>query len=179
MTIGERIKKMRRSLDLTQQEFSDRLGIKRSTVATYEVGKSDPSDAAISLICRTFNVSESWLRDGEGGEAPVFVKRERLDDLEAFVADLETQDPDFRHRLLTVLAKLRPEQWALLEEMVQDLAAETPPTASVDTRDWRDKHPSEWTDQDEETAVAEFRQQFRDEKNRRQNGGPDGAVSAG
>ncbi len=62
----ERIRLIRKNLDLTQQEFSDQLGIKRNTVATYEAGKSSPSDAAIILICKTFNVNESWLRTGEG-----------------------------------------------------------------------------------------------------------------
>lgn len=57
---------MRKSLDLTQQEFADRLNIKRNTVATYETGKSNPSDAAVVLICKTFNVSETWLRTGDG-----------------------------------------------------------------------------------------------------------------
>lgn len=50
--MNERLKKLRKTLDLTQQEFADRLQIKRNTVATYEAGKSNPSDAAVSLICR-------------------------------------------------------------------------------------------------------------------------------
>lgn len=62
----ERIKKIRKELDLTQQEFADRLHIKRNTVASYETGKSNLSDGAISLVCREFNVNEEWLRTGEG-----------------------------------------------------------------------------------------------------------------
>lgn len=184
MTIGERIKKLRRFLDLTQQEFADRLGVSRGNIGAYETDRSNVGPAAFSLICRTFNVSEAWLRDGEGGEDPVFVKRDRLDELETFVADLETQDPDFRHRLLTILAKFRPEQWELLEEMVQELSSQiqrnpiTPPETE-DTRDWRDKHPSEWTDRDEEIAVEEFRQQWREEKNRGRELEPAGDETAG
>ena len=66
LTLGERIKKVRRVLGLTQQVFSDRIGSKRNTVATYEMGRTEPSAAVISLICREFNVSETWLRTGEG-----------------------------------------------------------------------------------------------------------------
>ena len=66
MTIGERIRHLRRALDLTQQKFGERLGIKGNTVAQYELGRNDPIDAVISLICREFNVNESWLRTGEG-----------------------------------------------------------------------------------------------------------------
>ncbi len=61
-----RIKKIRKELDLTQQEFAERIGVKRNTVATYEMGRSTPSDSALSLICREFNVNEEWLRSGTG-----------------------------------------------------------------------------------------------------------------
>lgn len=64
--VCNRIKVLRKSLGLTQEEFAKRLNISRNTVATYEVGKSNPSDAAITLICRTFNINEKWLRTGEG-----------------------------------------------------------------------------------------------------------------
>lgn len=64
--MNTRLKQIRKALNLTQQEFADRLKIKRNTVATYETGKSNPSDAAVSLICREFNVNEEWLRTGSG-----------------------------------------------------------------------------------------------------------------
>ena len=61
-----RIKQLRKAANLTQQEFADRLKIKRNTVATYEAGKSIPSDAAVALICREFHVNDEWLRTGSG-----------------------------------------------------------------------------------------------------------------
>ena len=64
--MNERIKKLRKALDLTQQQFADKIKVKRNTVATYEMGRSEPSDSAISLICREFNVNENWIRTGEG-----------------------------------------------------------------------------------------------------------------
>lgn len=66
MEIKDRLKKIRSTLHITQQEFADRLGIKRNTVATYETGKSNPSDSAIVLICREFDIREEWLRTGKG-----------------------------------------------------------------------------------------------------------------
>lgn len=66
MTIAERIKKVRQEKHLTQQGFADKIGISRNNVATYEVGKSNPGEAVISLICREFHVNETWLRTGEG-----------------------------------------------------------------------------------------------------------------
>ena len=61
-----RLKAVRKAVGLTQQEFADRLGIKRGAVANYEIGRIDPIDAVISLICREFGVNETWLRSGEG-----------------------------------------------------------------------------------------------------------------
>ena len=62
----DRIKRIRKELDLTQQEFADRLGIKRGGIANYEVGRNEPADSVISLICREFDVNENWLRQGTG-----------------------------------------------------------------------------------------------------------------
>ncbi len=66
LAMEDRIKKIRKKFDLTQQGFADELGVKRNTIASYETGKSNLSDGAISLICKTFNISEQWLRTGEG-----------------------------------------------------------------------------------------------------------------
>lgn len=64
--MNERIKELRKALDLTQQEFADKLNIKRGAIANYEIGRNTPIDAVISLICREFNVNETWLRTGKG-----------------------------------------------------------------------------------------------------------------
>ena len=64
--MNERIKKLRKALDLTQQAFADRIGIRQNTVAKYETNRGTPTTSVISLIVREFNVSEKWLRTGEG-----------------------------------------------------------------------------------------------------------------
>ena len=66
MDIGARIKEIRKSTGNTQQSFGEVLGLKRNTIATYEIGQVQPSERTISDICRLFNVSELWLREGQG-----------------------------------------------------------------------------------------------------------------
>ena len=66
MTLGERIKKLRKELDLTQQKLADRLGVKHNTIALIESGKRNTSDQLLFSVCREFNVSEEWLRNGDG-----------------------------------------------------------------------------------------------------------------
>ena len=64
--MNERIKKLRKALDLTQREFGERIGVKPNTIAPYEIGRNQPIDAVVSLICREFDVNETWLRTGKG-----------------------------------------------------------------------------------------------------------------
>ena len=64
--LKDRIKALRKDQGLTQEKFGERLSIKRNTIANYEIGRNEPIDAVISLICREFNVNEEWLRTGQG-----------------------------------------------------------------------------------------------------------------
>lgn len=70
MNINERIKEVRKALDLTQLEFGNRIGIKRNSVALIENGRNT-SDQTLFAICREFHVNEEWLRNGSG---EMFVK---------------------------------------------------------------------------------------------------------
>ena len=112
--MNKRIKKLRRTLDLTQQEFADRIGSKRNTVAKYESGDNSPSAAVVSLICRTFDVNETWLRTGEG---EMFVEKSRMDTIAEFAADLFNTDMKFKRDLIEVLAKLDESSWKELEKI--------------------------------------------------------------
>lgn len=66
-TINERIKKVRIEENLKQAQFAERLGIRQSSLSDIENGKTKFIDERnIKIICQEFNISEKWLRDGEG-----------------------------------------------------------------------------------------------------------------
>lgn len=117
-----RIKTIRTALGLSQQEFADKIGIKRGAVANYEVGRNEPIDAVISLICREFNVSEHWLRTGEG---EMFVQIARDKEIMRFVGDvMQGADDNFQRRFLLALSRLPEERWADIESFAQQITAE-------------------------------------------------------
>lgn len=117
--MNERLKKLRKSLDLTQQAFADRIGIARGNVGAYEVGKNAPSDAVISLICREFNVNENWLRDGTG---EMFIEQTRDEQIAAFVGDvLKEEDESFKRRLISGLDALDENGWSVLENFLDSI----------------------------------------------------------
>lgn len=119
--MDERIKELRKALGLTQQEFSDKIGVKRNTIAQYESGRNSPIDAVISLICREFNVNETWLRTGEG---EMFKPKSRNEELFEFVTNAIGEPTGIQAQLLTVMAQLSVEQWELLDDMAHKLARE-------------------------------------------------------
>lgn len=66
VNIGDRIKKLRRDLNMTQTEFANRIGSMQNTITRYETNNRNPSASVITLICKEFDVREEWLRTGEG-----------------------------------------------------------------------------------------------------------------
>lgn len=130
MTIGERIKKVRKDKDLTQQEFCNQIGLKRNSISLVEAGKRNISDQAIKSICREFSVDETWLRTGEG---EMFTKKDREDEIALMVQNLLSgESSDFKTRFISVLSRLKEEQWVMLAEMMNEIIASRPDTPPVE-----------------------------------------------
>lgn len=120
--MNERIRKLRRTLDLTQDEFGKLVGVKRNTIAQYESGRNIPIDSVIYSICREFNVKEDWLRTGEG---EMFKKVDRNEDLARLTRMLLDEEPDsFKNRFVTMMSNLSELEWEFLEKKAQELAGQ-------------------------------------------------------
>lgn len=111
----DRIKLLRNTLGLTQEKFGERLGIKRNTIATYEIGRNEPIDAVISLICREFNVNEDWLRNGTGGNDNMFVQPVENELISRAARILGERDPLFEAFVETYSQLNAANRKALLE----------------------------------------------------------------
>lgn len=66
MTLGERMKEIRRNAGIKQAEFGALFGVKEGTVTSWETGLRNPSNAILSAICEKFSVNREWLETGEG-----------------------------------------------------------------------------------------------------------------
>ena len=115
-----RIKEIRKSLDLTQQEFADKIGISRGNIGAYEVGKNSPSDAVISLICKTFNVNESWLRTGEG---QMFNELSIDSEISVWLQKIQAEnDNSLKKRYILMLSRMSDIEWEILEKKIMEIA---------------------------------------------------------
>ena len=62
----DRVKKVRQSLDLSQEAFGRALGVTKTAICGIEAGRRGLTEQMAKSICREFDVSEEWLRDGTG-----------------------------------------------------------------------------------------------------------------
>ena len=116
-----RIIEIRKAKGYSQQQFADRLNIKRGTIANYECGRNVPIDAVIKLICKEFNVNEEWLRTGEG---EMFIPMDRESEIAKLTVSLLTEQSDsFKSRLITALARLSEDQWELLAQIAEEITS--------------------------------------------------------
>uniref|UniRef100_UPI00259C9F2F helix-turn-helix transcriptional regulator n=1 Tax=Xylanibacter caecicola TaxID=2736294 RepID=UPI00259C9F2F len=113
----DRIKKIRKELDLTQQKFSDKLGVKRNTIAMYEMGKTFPSDQTLKSIVREFNVNEEWLRSGTGE----MFKAPPNEALDALASEYDLSHGDYV--LIEKFVNLKAEKRAAVVDYVLQAAA--------------------------------------------------------
>lgn len=111
-----RLKELRVHLNLTQQEFADRIGVTRSNIAGYETGKRSPSDAAVSLICKEFGVNEVWLRTGEG---EMFTKISDDDEFSLSLGKLTLEENRFVRNAVNYLANAEPEKLKIIEDFMK------------------------------------------------------------
>ena len=100
----ERLKKLRKALDLTQQKFADKIGMKQNTIAQYEIGRTVPSDAIIF-----------------SGE--MFLQSNRNADIARLTKELLSEESDsFKNRFISMLANLSVTEWEFLEQKAKELA---------------------------------------------------------
>lgn len=114
----ERIKELRKRLGLTQQEFADKLGIKRGSIGNYELGRNVPVDSVIALICDRCHVNETWLRTGEGD---MFVEVSRDDELQRLIdASMNDEAGEIKRRIAAAVIRLSPEQLRICTDWIKD-----------------------------------------------------------
>lgn len=64
LTLGERIRAIRKDVRLTQAEFATELRISRPHLNKLENNKENPSGTLIRLISTLFQIDEDWIKNG-------------------------------------------------------------------------------------------------------------------
>lgn len=59
--MGEQLKKLRKSLSLSQERFAEQMGMSKDTIYNYEKGKTAIPHDIIKRLCQEFNVSADYF----------------------------------------------------------------------------------------------------------------------
>lgn len=133
-TDGERLKELRKELNMKQGEFADKISTTQGHISDIENGRKNLSDRTIKLICledwngRTVN--EEWLRTGKG---KIFVELSKENQLMEWAGSvLKDESDSFKRRFVNMLMELDDSDWETLEKVAMKLHKEKA----------RDKRPS-------------------------------------
>jgi len=114
--LNKRLKEVRKSKRLSQDAFGARLGVTGAAVSRIESGSNSFTDQMLILVCREFNVNETWLRSGEGE-----MFRYSPEDTAAQLAEEFGLD-DFGKSILIAYQKLPADARAVVKQYVLSVA---------------------------------------------------------
>lgn len=118
--ISDRIKKIIQTEGLTKTKFAEKIGFSVSFATNIANGQKIPSERTIKDICKTFKISESWLKTGQG---EMYEDLTISENLAAYCGEvLSSSSDDFRLHLLTLLSTLNEEQLRVLQEIAENFA---------------------------------------------------------
>ena len=118
LTQGERVREVRKSLQLTLEEFGKKLGVQRAIISKIEIGDWTLTDRMTKDICRVYNLNYDWLVYGVG---------ELFYDLPNVILDelcIEYNCDSTDKKLISEYLKLDPESRQTLKDYMRKVFVE-------------------------------------------------------
>ena len=117
--MNTRIRELRKSLKLTQQEFGNKIGLSKASIGNIENGIINLTDRNLSLICYTYNVNENWLRNGEGEMLNPMSEDEEF---AYMIGALMAEDCEYKKKFIKSMLELDDElDWTIVTNLVEGL----------------------------------------------------------
>ncbi len=66
MSVGNRVKTVRKALGISQEKFGNQIGISKVAISDIENEKTSLTERNARSICREFNIDYFWLTEGTG-----------------------------------------------------------------------------------------------------------------
>lgn len=121
--MNSRVKLVRDHLNLKQNEFAEKLGIRQSSLSSIENVSVNVSDRVFKDVCLAFNVNKEWLITGNG---EMFNTLSREDEIVIWASKLTRKDcnNEFAKNFARVLSRLDDSDWDVLEKMAHMMIEE-------------------------------------------------------
>ena len=116
--IGDRIGEIISTLKIKKVYFAEQLKIDQSYVTQLTNGRRNPSDRLVSDICEKFNISEKWLRTGEGEMfVPIYSDKE----FDRICMEIQLSDDEFIKDIMRKYWGLDENGKAIIRQMLAGL----------------------------------------------------------
>jgi transcriptional regulator with XRE-family HTH domain len=115
--MNQRIKYIRKTLGLTQQEFGSRLGVTDGAITNIEKGKRKITEQMQLAICREYGVNSIWLRTGEGQPFD-----SEQTDLDRVIDALMAGENETARAVFKALAAMGGEEWETFRRFILNAA---------------------------------------------------------
>lgn len=115
--MNTRLKKVRKSLGLSQEKFGEKIGLKKNSLSQLENGVNTITDRIINDVCREFYINPEWLRYGTGE-----MHIQSNDKLSMYVSEITDGDDDFIKDLIEVYMELDQTSKNALKKIAQQMA---------------------------------------------------------
>ena len=117
-SIGERIRKVRKNEDLSQEAFANKMAVTRNMIATYELNRVEPTDLFIDSLCTKFNIDEKWLRSGEG---EMYITLDENDRFAALLGDILVTENEQIKDIITKTLELDEVDLKIINQLIDSL----------------------------------------------------------
>lgn len=123
MTLGERIRSVRRAASQTQKEFSSALGVSGNYVYLIESDREKPSDRTLNDIARIYGVNKTWLEEGSGEP---YIDKTESELIAEFLGNALSGVPESesKRKFIAALAKMDQGFWDAIERFEDKLLEE-------------------------------------------------------
>ena len=116
--MNNRIKELRKILKLTQDKFAKSINISRSNLSAIENGAINITDRNIKMICSAHDVSEEWLRTGEG---EMFDFTNEDDELDILIGVFFAENDEFKKKVIKTMLSWNDEDWMFMKKFVNEI----------------------------------------------------------
>lgn len=116
MSIHDRVKAVRKALNMSQTAFGEKLGVGIGVIKNIEYANVDPKEPFLTLMCDMLNVNKNWLIHGTG---EMFLERDTEDEIADFLTQLMCDDDEsIRKRFVLALSKFDGDDWETVEKFI-------------------------------------------------------------
>lgn len=108
MSIGKRLKEIRKSRGLSQDALAEQIGCSRGVITNIEHEKTEPTPLVVNAICDVLEINSEWLLTGQGSiskETQNMQSAKVLSEIYSLSKELSEQEQNYILDLITTFTK--------------------------------------------------------------------------